>query len=65
MPEKKVVKMPKMRYIYIIRRNQNICVDSKGKCLIKYEKLIKAAIHYLNQYRKNSYYMESEQKHNL
>ena len=30
--------------IYIIRRKQNICVDSKGKCLIKDEKLIKAVI---------------------
>lgn len=42
--------MPEKRWknaedaIYIIRRKQNICVDSKCKCLIKDEKLIKADI---------------------
>lgn len=31
---------------------KNICVDVKGKCLITNDTLIKAAIPYLNQYRK-------------
>lgn len=32
---------------------KSICVDSKGNCLIKNDTMIKAALPFLNQYRKN------------
>jgi hypothetical protein len=54
--EKKEEKCPRCDKDITLEEIKNICVDGKGKCLIKDEILIKAAIPYLNQYRKKSRY---------
>lgn len=50
--DNKEAKCPRCDKDITLEEIKNICVNSKGKCIIKDEKLIKAAIPYLNQYRR-------------
>lgn len=50
--DNKETKCPRCDKDITLEEIKNICVNSKGKCIIKDEKLIKAAIPYLNQYRR-------------
>lgn len=50
--DNKETKCPRCDKDITLEEIKNICVNSKGKCIIKDEKLIKAAVPYLNQYRR-------------